>query len=358
MICQRETLQKFAMFAFAIALALPLASCAEAKAVVDEVVSSVEGKLDTDFSFDFSFGGGSGGGGSAAGLSAAVPVDSESRANPGQPRDNTPYVLVPSQPSALVAGDWGTAILDYSNASEGYVCGWSALGNVKVKFLVDAPDGRQYQYTTTTSDHYVTIPLSAGNGTYSIGVFRNVSGDKYSALFSCNVYAELSNGLLPFLYPNQYVNFSPGDASAQLSQQVAENATSEVEAVEQIYLYVVQSITYDTGKAASVAPGYLPNNSDTIATQTGICFDFASLTASMMRAQRLPCKLEIGWCGQAYHAWIEVYTTEAGTIRKEIKFPGYEFELMDPTFDSASKGKGDLSKIIGNGKNYQPLFYY
>jgi hypothetical protein len=342
-------MRKFAMIALAVVLAVPLSSCD----VVDEVVSSVESELGVDFG-DF----GGGGGGSGVGLSAAVPVDSDQRANPGQPRDNTPYVLIPEQPNAAVAGDWGSAVVDYSNTSQGYICGWSALGGTKVKFLVNAPDGSQYQYTTAQSDYYITIPLSCGDGWYSVGVFQNISGDSYSALFQVDIEVYLSDPNLPFLYPNQYVNFYPGDATVQLSQQLTENATSDVEAVEQIYMYVVQNITYDKAKAESVAPGYLPTNDNTLASKSGICFDYASLMASMVRAQRLPCKLEIGWCGQAYHAWLEVYTTDSGVIRKKIDFPGYEWRLMDPTFDSTNKGRGDLSKIVGDGTNYQPLFYY
>jgi hypothetical protein len=291
-------------------------------------------------------------------LTAEVPVDSEDRANPGEPRDNTPVVLVPEQPGWAVAGD-GNATLDYSNATYGYICLESYLGDTKVKALVNAPDGSQYQYTVTSGDGVVTMPLSRGNGTYQVGVYQNMYDDQYAAMFAQDISVELSSEYDSFLYPNQFVEFTTDDATVQLSQQVTENATSDLEAVEQIYMYVVQNISYDTDKAASVAPGYLPNNDDTIATQTGICFDFASLTASMMRAQRLPCKLDIGYCGQAYHAWIEVYTTDKGWVRRKIEFRGDgSWTLMDPTFDSSNKGKGDISKIIGDGKNYDPLFYY
>jgi hypothetical protein len=320
------------VIALMVACALFLSSCS----AVETVVNSVTGGGD---------------------LTAAVPVDSDERENPGVPRDNTPVVWEPEQPGSAVAGD-GNAVLDYSNAAYGYICAASYLGDTKVKVLVNAPDGNQYQYTISSGDTYITIPLSRGDGTYQVGVYQNMYDDQYVALFAQDVSVELSDQFYPFLYPNQYVDFSTGDATVQLSQQVTENATSEIEAVEQIYIYVAQTISYDTDKAASVAPGYLPKNDNTLATDTGICFDFASLTASMMRAQRIPCKLDIGYCGQAYHAWIEVYTTEKGWVRTKIEFSGDAWVLMDPTFDSANKGKGDISKIIGDGTNYQPLLYY
>jgi hypothetical protein len=295
------------------------------------------------------------GGGSE--MSSAIPVDSEERANPGVPRDNTPQVLVPEQPgTAVLSSD--KAVLDYSNTTSGYICAMSYLGDTKVKVLVNSPSGERYQYTIWSGGSYITIPLSDGNGNYSVEVYENLYDDQYAAVFSGDIWAELGDEFAPFLYPNQVVDFTTDDATVQLSQQLTENATSDVEAVDQIYMYVVQNISYDYDKAASIAPGYLPDNDDTLATQTGICFDFAMLTASMLRAQRLPTKLDVGYCGQAYHAWIEVYTADQGWIRKKIEFSGSAWVRMDPTFDSASKGTGDISQIIGDGTNYQPLLYY
>ena len=300
---------------------------------------------------------GSTSGKSRSDLTSDIPSDSNERDNPGQPRDNTPQVLVPQQPGTQVAGDTGSVILDYSNAAEGYICAQSYL-KAKVKVLVNAPDGNEYQYTIHSAGYYITIPLSRGNGTYKVGVYENYQGNLYTALFSASVGVELSNEFGPFLYSNPYVDFKAGDQAVTLSQQLAENSTSDLEALEQIYVYVVKTIDYDYGKAATVAPGYLPKNSDTLRTDTGICFDFASLTASMLRAQRLPTKLDVGYCGSAYHAWIEVYTKEAGWVRKSIEFPGSAYVRMDPTFDSAGGGSSSASSVIGDGKNYSPIFFY
>jgi transglutaminase-like putative cysteine protease len=200
--------------------------------------------------------------------------------------------------------------------------------------------------------------LSRGSGTYTVGVYENLYDEKYTPLLSQDVAVELDDELEPFLYPNQLVDFAVGDRTVQLSQELAANATSDVEAVDQIYLHVVQNISYDYDKAESVAPGYLPSNDETLASGKGICFDFASLAASLMRAQRLPTRLEVGYCGQAYHAWIEVYTAEKGWIRKKIEFTGGSWVLMDPTLDSASKGTGDIEQVIGDGESYQPMFQY
>ncbi|MDR1421933.1 MAG: transglutaminase-like domain-containing protein [Coriobacteriales bacterium] len=286
-------------------------------------------------------------GGSTAGTSASS----------GPPRDNTPQVLAVEQPGEAVAGD-ENATLDFSNATDGYICASSHLGDTTVKILVDTPDGNQYQYNIKQDHGYVTIPLTAGSGTYTVGVYQNISGETYAALFSQDVAAEITDQFKPFLYPNQYVDFSEGDQTVTLGQQVTDGAVTEVDAANDIYMWVVENISYDYDKAAEVQPGYLPNNADTLASENGICFDFASLTAAMMRSQRLPTRLEIGYAGSAYHAWIEIYTTDQGTIRREIQFTGSTWVLLDPTFDSAGQGTGDISSIIGDGSTYQAMFYY
>lgn len=297
--------------------------------------------------------------GSSGDLHYSDPVDSDKRANPGQPRDNTPEVLTPEQPGDLVVGDSNSVLIDYSNADLGYISAESSLTDVKVKIVVYAPGGGDYyQYTLPANGTFVCIPLTMGSGIYQVDAYEHLYDDQYSGLFSKDIAVELINDLTPFLYPNQYVSFQAGDPVVALSQEVTANATSDVEAADQIYMYVVEHISYDYDKAATIQPGYLPNNTDTLQTEEGICFDFASLTAAMMRAQRLPTKLDIGYCGDAYHAWIEVYTKDQGWIRREIKFPGNAFVRLDPTFDSAGNGTGDISRIIGDGTNYYPLFYY
>jgi transglutaminase-like putative cysteine protease len=232
------------------------------------------------------------------------------------------------------------------------------MSQTKAMVVVTTPDTSQYKYAITESGNFITIPLSVGNGTYQVDVYENLYDNNYAAIFAQKIDVVLADEFGPFLYPNPCVNFSEGDRTVELSQQLATNATSEVEVVDQIYMYVVQNISYDYDKAETVAPGYLPNNDDTLSTMTGICFDYASLTASMLRAQGLPTKLDVGWCGEAYHAWIEVYTKDAGWIRRSIEFPSGAYVRLDPTFDSANKGTGNISSLVGDGKSYQPIFYY
>lgn len=275
----------------------------------------------------------------------------------GPPRNTTPVVLEATQPGAAVVAD-ERAVLDYSNASEGYICVMSKLEDITVKVLVNVA-GTQYQYTIDSGGYYITIPLSQGSGTYAVGVWQNISGDQYSAVFSQNIDVQLSDVYTPFLYPSQYVSFAAGDGAVKLSQELATGSVTDVDVLNKTYKWVCENITYDTEKAVVLltASGYLPDNTNTINSQTGICFDYAVLTVSMLRAQQVPAMLVIGYADAAYHAWIEVHCVENGTV-SSYDFNGQEWERMDPTFDAAARGTLDLSAVIGNGTNYQPLLYY
>jgi transglutaminase-like putative cysteine protease len=276
-------------------------------------------------------------------------------AQDGPPRDSTPVVLVPEAANIDVVQN-EKAVLDYSNASKGYLCATSLISPTVVKVLVDFA-GTQYQYTLSGTGFDV-IPLSCGDGLYSVSLWENVYDDQYAAIFSQDIQVQLEDQFLPFLYPNQFVNFSSGDNAVALSGELAAGATGVVQAIEKIYGYVVKNIDYDFDKAANVKPGYLPVPDQTLQSQSGICFDYAVLTAAMLRAQGIPTKLVVGYAGAAYHAWIDVYSNEEGWIRKEIYFDGQDYVLMDPTFASAGNGKADVSQFVGDGSNYNPRFVY
>lgn len=280
----------------------------------------------------------------------------------GPPRDTTPTVLEVTQPGVSIYGD-ERAHLDYSNAAEGYICAMSYLES-KVKVLVkftgyEGQASNQYQFTIDSGGYFITIPLTHGNGVYSVSFWENLYDDQYTPLFSQDIEVALNNELSPFLYPNQFVNFAAGDETTALSQQLAEGSVTDVDALNQIYKWICENITYDVDKATvlATATGYLPTNADTITTQKGICFDYAVLTASMLREQRVPAKLVIGYAGTAYHAWIEVYCVDTGKVLR-YNFDGNQWKRMDPTFDAASGGTQDLSSVIGDGNTYQDMFYY
>ena len=163
---------------------------------------------------------------------------------------------------------------------------------------------------------------------------------------------------LPFLYPNQYVDFKADSNAVKKGSELAEDTWTDLEVVQNIYNFVIKNISYDEEKAQNVSYAYLPNVDDTLASGTGICFDYAALMTAMLRSQDIPTKLVIGYSGGLYHAWVNVYIDNVGWIDNFIYFDGHDWSLMDPTFASSGGQSESIKQYIGNGANYQAKYTY
>ena len=246
------------------------------------------------------------------------------------------------------------AIIDYSNIADGYVMAqYTAKTKKKLKAQVAGPT-TTYTYNLTVGE-WAAFPLSDGNGNYKVTVFENVSDNKYSTVLSASFSLTLEDEFAPFLRPNQYVNYTNATNTISKAAELVSGKTDTLEKVAAIYDYVVQNMSYDREKAATVKSGYLPVLDEILASKKGICFDYASLMAGMLRSQNIPCKMVVGYAGSAYHAWISVWTEEYGWVDGVIYFDGTAWRRMDPTY--ASSGDEYLD-FINNDKNYSSKYFY
>lgn len=140
----------------------------------------------------------------------------------------------------------------------------------KINIQLIGPDNVTYKYFIEEADSPTVFPFTAGSGSYTLMAFQNISEDQYASLFSQVIDVELTNDFLPFLYPNQYVNFSQDSKAVSLAAQLTSGLTSDVEALTAIYEYVTANITYDNEKAATVSGNYLPDIDETLSTKKGI----------------------------------------------------------------------------------------
>ncbi|MCI8578077.1 MAG: transglutaminase domain-containing protein [Lachnospiraceae bacterium] len=251
----------------------------------------------------------------------------------------------------------GKVLVDASNISQGYVMIRYSGGKERIKVQI-TKGAVTYTYDLNARDAYEVFPFSEGDGTYSVKVFENVSGNQYAQIFSKDLSVSMADQFLPFLYPNQYVNFSEGNAAVQKGAEVAAGAADEIGIVTNVFHFVVDNLTYDVAKAQSVQSGYLPNIDAVLAARTGICFDYAALMTAMLRTQNIPTKLVVGYTGSAYHAWVNVYITNVGWVDNAIYFDGQQWSLMDPTFMSSGGKSEQIRKYIGNASNYQAKYSY
>lgn len=268
-------------------------------------------------------------------------------------RDNTSSVLAPVA-SGVTVFSCDSALIDVSNVAEGYIMADYTGSNEKVKLQIKGPDNVTYTYNLQ-GDGFEVFPLTAGDGDYSIGIYENISGTKYSLALSTDVNATLTNPFGPYLYPNQYVNFNASTLAVSKAVELCFPANSDLEAVEAIYNYIIDHFTYDYDKAKSVVSGYLPVVDEVYQAQTGICFDYAAVMATMLRSQNIPTRLEVGYIGEEYHAWVSIYIADMGWINGIIEFDGVKWNLMDPTFASTSKSP---KRFLAEDSKYTIKYVY
>ncbi|MET0017772.1 transglutaminase domain-containing protein [Oscillibacter sp.] len=250
------------------------------------------------------------------------------------------------------------AEIDYSNTTDGYIMvKYTGSTTVKLKAQVTGPSAVTYTYDLTAGK-WAVFSLSDGSGSYKATVFQNVSGTKYATVTSVTFTASLENEFAPFLLPNQYVDYSNATKTVAKAKELIGKKAETVDQVQAVYDYVVNNLTYDKEKAATVKSGYLPALDTVLAQKKGICFDYAALMAGMLRSQGVPCKLVVGYAGTAYHAWINVYSEETGWVNGAIYFDGVSWKLMDPTFASSGKQSKEIMSYIGDGSHYTAKYVY
>lgn len=264
--------------------------------------------------------------------------------------DNAPKVLTPTADGSVILGNDSVAI-DASNLTEGYIMVRYLGSASKIKFFVVTPDDIRYTYDLPPSDSWMALPLTGGDGTYTLDVREHVEADLYSNLYKETLDVTLNDEFRPFLYPNQYTWFTEDSAAVAQAAVLAENASDGLDVITSVYNYVIGNVTYDDDKARTVQSGYLPDVDETLSTGKGICFDYAALMTAMLRSQGIPTKLEIGYSGEVYHAWISTYIDEIGWVDNVIQFDGKSWSLIDPTL-AASNDPEAVRDYIGDGTNY------
>ena len=274
----------------------------------------------------------------------------------GPPRDSTPRVLTPSADGVTVYQN-DFASIDTSNTSQGYVMVKYNGTNEKVKLQITCPDQSCYTYLISDRGAYDTFPLTAGNGSYALQILENVAGDTYTVSLAQSINVSIEDEFLPFLYPNQYVNFHTDSKAVSKGSDLAKDTYSDLDVVQNIYNYVIKNISYDTEKAQNVSYGYVPDIDDTLSSKKGICFDYAALMTSMLRSQNIPTKLEVGYSGNAYHAWISTYIDDKGWVDDIIQFNGDTWQIMDPTL-AATNDSAAVKKYVGDGSHYIVKYTY
>lgn len=272
-------------------------------------------------------------------------------------RDNTPECLIPEATGTTVYEN-ETTVMDASNIGEGYFIIQYIGSNAKVKLQVTDPAQVVTTYSLAVDGGKQEVfPLSGGDGTYLITVYENITGKQYAVAFTQEIDVTLNESHLPFLYPNQYVEFESTDETIAIAEKLAYPANTDLDVVSNVFNYCIANIEYDYEEAETVQSGYIPDIDEVISTGKGICLDYAAVMTSMLRSQKIPTRMEVGYAGTAYHAWISTYIEDIGWVNGIVEFDGTEWKLMDPTF-ARNATESSLKEFIGDGSNYTMKFKY
>lgn len=286
----------------------------------------------------------------ACGSEPDVKVESTSSAT----RSNETVVLVPEAGGTMLYGTDEFEI-DASNSAEGYIVVNYSGDNDEVRLQITGNGNVTYTFLVPKGE--IVLPLTAGSGKYLFVGYEAIMPSEYATVFSQEADITITNELGPYLYPNQYVDFTKDSEAVALAKTLATDCTCDLEVINSVYQYITDNITYDYDKAATVASNYLPDIDEILSIKKGICFDYAAVMAAMLRSQRIPTRLEIGYAGEAYHAWVSTYVSDIGWISGVIRFDGTDWTLMDPTFAANASG-GKLKDFIGDGDNYVTKYVY
>lgn len=244
-------------------------------------------------------------------------------------------------------------LIDTSCVAQGYVA-VSATSDKRLKFQVVYGEIK-YNYDLPGDGTAQSYVLQSGSGEYTFRVMQNTTEDKYAQLYSTTAQVSLESELAPFLRPNQMVDYDAGSACVAKAAELAAQAQNEIGAVANIYAYIRDHIDYDREKAATVQSGYLPDPDETFNSGKGICYDYASLAAAMLRSQGIPTKLITGYVapGDLYHAWNMIWLEETGWITVTIQAPAHAWERIDLTFAA-----GASAQFAGDGTSYTDRLTY
>ena len=232
----------------------------------------------------------------------------------------------------------GSLTIDCSNISEGYVMVKGVKSKKKQKLLVKYGKEAELRYDLNGSASYEVIPLQYGNGKYTFTLVQNVSGKKYSQSGKLSLTAKMPDETRAFLYPNQYVDYTPETDAVVKAIDLCRDMKDQTEIAKTICGFVKKNFTYDYLKANTVksddTKGLMPQIDDCWNKRMGVCQDLSAVTVAMLRSQGVPAKLMIGNLRDLYHAWVVTYINgEEKRFDPTAELEGKKYKKTDYTLE-------------------------
>lgn len=240
-----------------------------------------------------------------------------------------------------------TETIDVTNQEKGIVdIAYKATDTLKYKVLITKGD-QKISYPFTANGTSVAFPLQLGNGTYKIGLLKNVSGTKYVYVAQKSLELNLKDPNIVFLNAVQNINWNEDQKAIDFGKTLLKTKTTTSNRVSTLYTYMVKNVSYDYDKIAKLTAEYIPNVEQTYEELKGICYDYSALFASIERSHGIPTKLVKGYSKfvNGYHAWNEAFIDG-------------KWVIIDNTVDSTWKGSKTGLTMFKNVKDYTKVNEY
>jgi len=217
--------------------------------------------------------------------------------------------------------------IDKTNIQDGIITiNYMILDNLRYKVMIKKDNSSQfYDLTLTGNKNY---PLQMGSGDYMVWVLRQKVDDKFSVVYKETVKATIKDSKKVYLQSIGEVNWNENMEVIQKAKELTIDCKTDEAKVDAIYKYVAKSIKYDSAKEKLVPTMsfYITDIEETFETGKGICYDYSSIFASMLRSVGVPTKMVKGYSkiGKVsnLHAWNEVYVNG-------------QWKVVDPTYGAS-----------------------
>lgn len=241
-----------------------------------------------------------------------------------------------------------TSVTDNGNGTFDVVYDNTEGAGIVVMVSKDEVD---YKYFLSEGIVTEVIPLTLGNGEYKIRICKNITGNKYSVIYSTTLEIEMEDETIVFTNPNIIVDYETKEKAVKKAGTLCKSCKTDIKKITAVYKYLVENYTYDYAKVESVRSmsGYIPSVSKTYADKMGICYDIASLYAAMLRSQGITAKVVTGYTPaiSTLHAWNEVYDEDKD-----------KWYVIDVTSDIVYYQAGVSYKMKKDAEDYSAVKYY
>jgi len=283
------------------------------------------------------------------GVALAAAAETEERSEPDidalfAARVNRPALPPDKKPDDIIC-------TDYTDIGLLRIC-YQSNSDARLKLQV-LKDGNSIAYNLKGDGSIEDFSLQYGSGEYTARIMQNIKNDEYFVVTAKTFTVNLRDENAVYLNSIQNVDWDYSKKPIQDVPYLVSDALIGLEdaqllsgCADELYDFVVTNIAYDSAKVYSLMYDYLPDIEKTYLERTGICYDYASLFAAMLRSIGIPAKLVKGYSKEnpgVYHAWNEVLING-------------EWIVVDTTLDASQPGKD--AQMAKKPADYMKVYEY